>query len=62
MGNAESENYQNTLVIIRRNEQKAIKFADLIQCKKVIKAEEDYNKKVDLTLILGKDFDGQVVK
>ncbi|HOV12760.1 MAG TPA: LCP family protein [Spirochaetota bacterium] len=62
VGNADNENYQNTIVIIRTTEQKATKFADLIKCKKIIKSDENNGKKVDLTLILGKDFDGQVVK
>ncbi|OHD13940.1 MAG: hypothetical protein A2086_02010 [Spirochaetes bacterium GWD1_27_9] len=62
IGNAESDNYQNTVVIIRTSEQKGNKLADLIRCRKIVKGEEYAEKKVDVTVILGKDFDGNVVK
>ncbi|MBP7553289.1 MAG: LCP family protein [Spirochaetes bacterium] len=61
-GNAQHENYENTVVIIRNSEQKASKLADLIQCKRIVKGEESKDKKIDVTLILGKDFNGKVVK
>ncbi len=62
IGNAEIDNYQNTVIITRTTDQKATKFADLIKCRKIVRGDEIPNKKIDLTLILGKDFDGQVVK
>jgi polyisoprenyl-teichoic acid--peptidoglycan teichoic acid transferase len=62
VGNAENNSYPNTIVIIRNSEQKSLKLADLVKCKKVIKGEPYQDKKIDATLILGKDFDGRVVK
>jgi len=60
--NADSENYQNTIIIVRDSEQKSRKLGDLIHCKKIVKTTEESNKKIDATLILGKDFDGKIVR
>ena len=65
VGNADSEDYENTVIIVYRNKQEVKKLAELINCKNVIysdKIEEIEEKNVDLTLILGKDFDGGLVR
>ena len=62
VGNAESNKMQNTVVIVRGSEQKAEKVADLIRCKRITKDEPYPDKKIDVTLILGLDFDGKEVK
>lgn len=62
IGNADSENYENTIVIIRNSEEKATKLADLINCKRIVKGDEIPEKNIDATLIIGRDFNGKVVK
>ena len=62
VSNADSENYQNTMIIIRNSEQKSQKLGELIRCKQIIKLGETNNRKIDATLILGKDFDGRIVR
>jgi len=62
VNNADHNSYKNTVIVIRNSEQKALKLADLIRCKKIIKSDAPNEKKFDVTLILGKDFDGNVVK
>ena len=57
----------DSYVIIRNNEAKALKLADLIKCKRTIYEtrkpdENNINSKIDVKLILGRDFDGKVVK
>jgi polyisoprenyl-teichoic acid--peptidoglycan teichoic acid transferase len=60
--NADNNNYQKTVIITRNSEQKALKLAELIRCKQIVKGESYIDKKIDVTIILGKDFDGNVVK
>jgi polyisoprenyl-teichoic acid--peptidoglycan teichoic acid transferase len=60
--NAEREDYENTMLIVYRNEQEAKKLADLINCKKIVYGEEVEEINADVTLILGKDFDGRLVR
>ncbi len=62
VSNADNQDYRNTIVIIQGSEEKALKLAELIRCKKITKNENENNTTYDLTLILGKDFDGRVVK
>jgi polyisoprenyl-teichoic acid--peptidoglycan teichoic acid transferase len=62
VGNAENSKFQNTMVIVRNSEQKASKLADLIKCKRIVKGDPYPDKKIDVTLVLGKDFDGKEVK
>lgn len=65
IGNAKDNDYENTIVIIQGSEQKAKKLADLIHCGRIVDSgvlDELENKKIDLTLILGRDFDGKVVR
>ncbi len=62
VSNADSENYQNTIIIIRDSEQRAQKLGELIRCKQIITTTEETNKKIDATLILGRDFDGKIVR
>jgi hypothetical protein len=66
-GNADHSEYKNTVIIIRNNETKALKLADLIKCKRTIyenrtPEENGMSSKIDVRLILGRDFDGKVVK
>ena len=60
--NADHSDYENTLVIIRNSEAKAKKLANLIQCTRVVPGETTNNTNIDATIILGKDFDGKIVK
>lgn len=60
--NAERDDYENTMLIVYKNRQEVKKLADLINCKKIVLSEEPSEKNVDLTLILGKDFDGRIVR
>lgn len=62
IANAENSNYDNTVIIIRNSEVKARRLSNLIKCKHVVEGEDISNRKIDVTLILGKDFDGKVVK
>ena len=62
IGNTEEEGYEKTVVIAHNSEHKARKLADLINCDNVIVGEELENKKIDVTLILGSNFDGKVVR
>lgn len=62
IGNADREDYENTIVIIRGSEQKARKLGELIRCDRVVAGEESESQNIDVTLILGKDFDGKVVR
>jgi anionic cell wall polymer biosynthesis LytR-Cps2A-Psr (LCP) family protein len=71
IGNADSSDYEFTEIIDRSNFSGEVeKFAEIIDCKRVIKADgntpfkegmplEDYEYKADFTLILGKDFNGR---
>ena len=61
IGNAQNE-AEYTVVIMRTQEQKATKLAELINCKRVIQGEAYPDKKIDVTLILGRDFNGKMVK
>ncbi len=60
--NAERDDYENTMLIVYKNRQEVKKLAGLINCKKIVLSEEPSEKNVDLTLILGKDFDGRIVR
>lgn len=63
-GNADNSDYKNTVILVRNSEQKALKLADLIKCKRIMKMDTTTNNddKIDVTLILGRDFDGRTVK
>jgi anionic cell wall polymer biosynthesis LytR-Cps2A-Psr (LCP) family protein len=61
--NAESNDFEHTVIIVYGDEQKAKRLSELIKCKTIIIKDENLeNKRIDLTLILGKDFDGKVVR
>ncbi|MFP4563680.1 MAG: LytR C-terminal domain-containing protein [Spirochaetia bacterium] len=71
VANAESFDYEATLVLDRSgNINKAQKVANIITCKHVNtvleeipeEAETEPDKIVDVTIILGKDFDGRYCK
>ncbi len=63
-GNAEKHDYNTTVVIDRKgNKEIAQRVADFIKCKNVISnIEQESLHPVDVTIILGKDFDGHYCK
>ncbi len=62
--NAERNDYERTVVLDRRgNPDAAKRVADLIRCSQIhSQIEENRDETVDVTIILGKDFDGRYVK
>lgn len=60
--NAESDDYENTVLIVYGDEQKVRRLSELIRCKNVIIKENTDNNKIDATLIIGNDFDGKIVR
>jgi len=64
VGNADNDQYQNTVVLDRKGKlDDARKVADLIKCIRVYsKPDSQMDQAVDVTVILGKDFDGRFVK
>ena len=62
--NADNDQYQNTVVLDRKgNLDAARKVADLIHCTRIFsKPDPQIDQAVDVTVILGKDFDGRWVK
>jgi len=62
--NADNDQYQNTVVLDRKgNLDNAKKVADLIHCTRIYsKPDPLVDQAVDVTVILGKDFDGRYVK
>jgi polyisoprenyl-teichoic acid--peptidoglycan teichoic acid transferase len=62
--NADNDQYLNTVVLDRKgNLENAKKVADLIRCQKVYsRPDPQLDQAVDVTVILGKDFDGRWVK
>lgn len=62
--NAEDTNVDKTVVIDRKNNLvQAKKVAELIKCKNVLSEAKYFNDgEVDVTIILGKDFDGRYVR
>jgi polyisoprenyl-teichoic acid--peptidoglycan teichoic acid transferase len=63
IGNANTTDYQNTVIINFNSDLKAKKLSDLLQCDRVVNREDNADEdKVDLRLILGMDFDGKIVR
>ncbi len=62
--NAEANDYERTVVLDRRgNPDAAKRVAELIRCEQIYsQIEENRDETVDVTIILGKDFDGRYVK
>jgi len=62
--NADNDQYQNTVVLDRKgNLDAARKVADLIHCTRIFsKPDPQIDQAVDVTVILGRDFDGRWVK
>ena len=62
--NADNDQYQNTVVLDRKsNLDAAKKVADLIHCTRIFsKPDPQLDQAVDVTVILGRDFDGRWVK
>jgi len=62
--NAERNDYERTVVLDRRgNPDAAKRVAELIRCSQIhSQIEENRDETVDVTIILGKDFDGRYVK
>jgi anionic cell wall polymer biosynthesis LytR-Cps2A-Psr (LCP) family protein len=64
IGNADGSDYQKTVVLDRRGKlEPARRVAELIKCERVYtRPDEEVDVSVDITLILGKDFDGRYCK
>jgi len=64
VANAELNNYSRTIVLDRRGNPEAVKqVAELIRCEQIhSQIDENRDETVDVTVILGKDFDGRYVK
>ncbi len=62
--NAERNDYERTVVLDRRgNPDGARRVAELIRCEQIhSQIDENRDETVDVTIILGKDFDGRYVK
>ena len=62
--NADNDQYINTVVLDRKgNLENARKVADLIHCTRIYsKPDPQLDQAIDVTVILGKDFDGRYVK
>jgi anionic cell wall polymer biosynthesis LytR-Cps2A-Psr (LCP) family protein len=62
--NADTDDYDNTVVLDRKGKlENAKKVADIIRCKKVFsRPDPQVDQAVDVTVILGKDFDGRYCK
>jgi anionic cell wall polymer biosynthesis LytR-Cps2A-Psr (LCP) family protein len=63
-GNADNEAYANTVVLDRKGVlENAKKVADIIRCTRIFsRPDPQMDQAVDVTVILGKDFDGRYVK
>jgi hypothetical protein len=63
-GNADNEAYANTVVLDRKGVlENAKKVADIIRCRRIFsRPDPQMDQAVDVTVILGKDFDGRYVK
>jgi anionic cell wall polymer biosynthesis LytR-Cps2A-Psr (LCP) family protein len=64
IGNADSGDYLKTVVLDRRGKlEPARRVAELIKCERVYtRPEEEVDVSIDVTLILGSDFDGRYCK
>ncbi len=62
--NADNDQYQNTVVLDRKGRlEDAKKVADIIHCTRIYsKPDPQMDQAVDVTVILGRDFDGRFVK
>jgi polyisoprenyl-teichoic acid--peptidoglycan teichoic acid transferase len=62
--NADNDQYQNTVVLDRKgNLDNARRVADIINCTRIFsKPDPLIDQAIDVTVILGKDFDGRTVK
>ena len=62
--NADNDQYQNTVVLDRKGKlDDAKKVADIIKCTRIYsKPDPQMDQAVDVTVILGRDFDGRFVK
>ena len=62
--NAERNDYERTVVLDRRGSPDAAKrVAELIRCEQIhSQIEENRDETIDVTIILGKDFDGRYIK
>jgi len=70
IGNADRNNYESTVIINRTGEQSMVNaFADVIRCKNIrneaVDTDDDtsqnFEYKADITLIIGRNFDGRYV-
>jgi anionic cell wall polymer biosynthesis LytR-Cps2A-Psr (LCP) family protein len=63
-GNADNNAYENSVVLDRKGKiEDAKKVADIIRCTRIFsRPDPQMDQAVDVTVILGKDFDGRFVK
>ncbi|MCL1818398.1 MAG: LCP family protein [Spirochaetaceae bacterium] len=62
-GNAEDQNVEKTLVIDRKgNPEATSRVADTIRCSRIVTEIPEEASAADVTVLLGKDFDGRYVK
>ncbi len=61
---ADNHNYENTVILDRKGNPRAAEgLADLIKCKRwYTESDDTLDDTIDITIILGKDFDGRYVK
>ena len=64
VANADRDDYSNTVVLDRKGSpDSARRVADVVRCDRVhVDVNDDRDQTVDVTIILGKDFDGRYVK
>ncbi|WP_028973957.1 LCP family protein [Spirochaeta cellobiosiphila] len=61
--NADQNNYENTVILDHRgNSAAAERVAKIIQCDRIQTTPDDDGTTADITIILGRDFDGRYVK
>ena len=62
--NADNDQYQNTVVLDRKGKlDEAKKVADIIRCTRIYsRPDPQMDQAIDVTVILGRDFDGRFVK
>ena len=62
--NADRNNYEHTSILDRKGDPDAVgKIAELIRCDRIYaRLEEEGDQMADVTIILGKDFDGRYVQ
>jgi anionic cell wall polymer biosynthesis LytR-Cps2A-Psr (LCP) family protein len=61
IGNADTTDYNSTIIISKGNDKKARKLAELIQCDTIVEEKAQIVNEGDIIMIIGRDFDGKKV-